>query len=905
MPRRLVAPTLLAIAACAPEAAPPPSIVPRSVVRQLAPVERVPDAPEPRDDGRLPDLAAPVRYALSLRLDPVEARYTGVATILVDVKQPTYHVVLHGRDLHVSRVVARNGREVVEGSASTRASHESRFRDELVLTFCCPLPAGQVELEIAYDAPFGSDLRGLYRVREDGRWYAFSKFEPIDARRAFPCFDEPKFKTPFDVTIAVPRGAVALSNAPESARQDNGGTVSFRFATTPPLPTYLVAFAAGELEVRAGPKSPVPIRVVAAKGKSQLGELALEASAELTARLGRYFGVAYPYSKLDLVAVPDFASGAMENPGLITFREELLLLDPSRASTSARRNMAGVMAHELAHQWFGNLVTAEWWNELWLNEGMATWMERHALDDWQPKWGASLDAVGAGLGVMDADARVSARRVRQPVASGDDAMVAFDGITYQKGAALLGMLEQWVGAPAFQRGVRDYVSAHAWKSATADDLLGAVAAASGKDVRGVASPYLDQTGVPLVDAQLVCEPKDRWHVELSQEPWRPVGAASQGAQKVWQIPVCVRADGQKDAACAVLAAGAPALVAGKGPCPRWIHPNARSAGYYRYALAPRALGALANAAPALDPSERVSVIGNMWAQARAGRLDVDVALKTLPAFDRETDRRVVDQVVAALTSASDAVVEDSARPAFRAYVAARLGPHKKRLGWAPGTGSRADEDERSLLRANVLRAMAELADDDATIAEADARAAAWLKDPASVHPDVAHVALEIASRKAGADRHDALRALLGATRAPQDRVAALRALGSFDDKALLEKSLGMILGGEVRLQDLRYLFGAAMSHRATRPVTVAWVRAHWDELRAKLPGVMATRLVWIAATPCTTRERDEMEAFIRPRAKTLEAAARPLEEALEASSLCAALRAHGAAATTRFLTAKK
>ena len=447
-----------------------------------------------------------------------------------------------------------------------------------------------------------------------------------------------------------------------------------------------------------GPLAPVPIRLISAKGKSHLGALAVDATAALVDKLGEYFDYKYPYAKLDIVAVPDFAAGAMENPGLVTFREELLLLDPAQASSRSRRSQAMVIAHELAHQWFGDLVTMQWWNDLWLNEGFATWMESRVVDRWQPSFGAEIEQVSDAQHVMDLDALTSARAVRQPVTSTSEAMEAFDGITYEKGAAVLGMIERWVGRDTFQKGVRAYIRQNAFKNARAEDLLAALGAASKKDVSAMAATFLDHPGVPNVSALLSCEKGGRWNVELRQEAWSPLGAAvsPERSAQTWTTPVCVRAEGRSEPLCADLTTAGPSLVAGTGKCPRWIHPNADEAGYYRFDQTLPELTALAQAGPTLDVRSRIGIVANLWAQVRAGTLPAEAALKILPMFDRETDRHVIEQVLEMLYGMSDAVIDDAARPRFRKYVAARLGPHKKALGWSdarPAAGGAAVRDD--------------------------------------------------------------------------------------------------------------------------------------------------------------------------------------------------------------------
>src|SRR5580704_1896585 len=434
--------------------------------------------PPPRDDGRLPATAVPQGYRVALTIDPTQPRFSGVTTIKVDVTEPTYSIVLNARDMTVSRAVATSGGVQTEASATPRLASGSVAAEELVLTFARPLPAGPAVVEITYDAPFATDLAGLYRVEEQGRWYAYTQFESTDARRAFPCFDEPGFKTPFDVTITAPSGMIALANSPEqpsAGGPDPGdGTRTHTFATSPPLPSYLVAFAVGDFDVAEGRKEPFPIRVITTKGRAPLAGLALDVAAALIDKLGDYFDMRYPYAKLDLVAVPDFAAGAMENPGLVTFRDVLLLLDPQHATTSIRRSQAEVIAHEFAHQWFGDLVTMKWWNDTWLNEGFATWAEAKIVDRWRPNFGATIGQIAGLEHVMDTDSLKSARAVREPVRSTSDAMEAFDGITYQKGAAVLRMIETWLGPDVFRRGVQRYIHENAWKNARAGDLFKAL-----------------------------------------------------------------------------------------------------------------------------------------------------------------------------------------------------------------------------------------------------------------------------------------------------------------------------------------------------------------------------------------------------------------------------------------------
>jgi alanyl aminopeptidase len=887
----------LALAACP---APAPVAPPRPTPSASEPATAL---PPPRDDGHLPALATPLHYALSFDIDPRTTTFAGSARIDVELPAKTSHVVLNGHALVISDARALVGDVPHPARASYRAAHGARpdNAEELVLTFDPPLEAGRATLAITYSAPFDQELSGLYRVADGGNWYAFTQFEATDARRAFPCFDEPGFKVPFGVTVTVPKGMLAFANTPEQKREDAGGKTTFHFADTPPLPSYLVALAAGELEVKDLARSTKPpIRLITVKGKTAQGALALEATSGLVDALATWFGIPYPYEKLDIVAVPDFAAGAMENAGLVTFREELLLLDPARASVRARRSQALVVAHELAHQWFGDLVTAAWWDDLWLNEGFATYMEWRIVDKWKPAFGAKTDAVVDMLGVMDLDALASARAVRQPVVSTSEADEAFDGITYEKGGAVLRTIENWIGEEAFQRGVRDYLTSNAWKSVLADRLFSALDRASGKDVTQMAATYLDRAGVPEITAQIQCDHGSRWHIELGQEAWRPLGSkVPEDQERAWTIPVCVLAQGEPKPQCADLAYGAPSIVAGRR-CPTWVHPNVANS-YYRFALSEAETTKLGQARKDLDVAGRVSVLSNAWAAVRAGKLKPAVMLKLLPLFDDDSARQVVEQLVAVLNSMSLTLVEDAARPAFKKLVTARLAKRKKDLGWAPKKEEAGGSGDEAILRRTVLWALGELAEDDATLREADEQAVKWLADASSVDSDTAAVALDLASRRAGPERLAQLLATAKSAKNKEDRILALKAMGGFDDEKMLRRALDTTLEDEIRPHEMRYVLGAAFARRTSRYVTEAWVRARWTDLRKKLPGALGAGLIGAAGVACTKAEQEERAAFYTPRAAEIEGAKRTLAESLESASLCAELRSADASSLTREL----
>lgn len=873
-----------------PEAPPP-------VPPKPPPVAPPPTALEgPRADGRLPAFAIPRGYALELDVDPQQQAFTGVVRIDVDIPAKTSWIVLHGRDLTV-----RNARAVMDhaeplnAQVTTRVAAGGTLPEELVLGFPRPV-SGRATLVLEYSAAFQPDLAGLYRVNEDQSWYAFTQFEATDARRAFPCFDEPAFKVPFDVSVVVPNGMTAVTNTPETMREAVKGAAKtrFRFARTAPLPTYLVALAVGDLQfAETSRATKPPIRLITTKRSAHTAQskLALDVTGELVDRLATWFGIPYPYEKLDIVAVPQLSAGAMENPGLLTFRDDILLVDPARGSTSDRRNQALVIAHELAHQWFGDLVTAAWWSDLWLNEGMATWMEIRIVDAWKPDWAVGVDAVAASHDVMDTDGLMSARAVRQPAVTTSDIESAFDGITYQKGAAVLSTLEHWVGPDVFKRAVHDYLLANAQKSVGTAKLFEALDKASGKDVTGLASGYLDQPGVPEIVAGVLCDQGGRWHVELNSRPWKPVGSTqTDDDSRFWNVPVCMLTEGAKTEQCVDLMGGAPTVIGGKGVCPKWVHPNAALA-YYRWSVPPKSYAAMANAPKQLDVSQRLSLLSNAWSSVRSGDLDAKYLLDVLPAFDAETARPTAVQAVSILRAMNDTVVEDDARPAFRKFALARLTKRKK--------------IDDPLLRRSVAYAMADVAEDAATIRDADEVARRWLADPASVDPDTASTMVDIASRKAGDDRIDALvKALKKGTNA-QDGQVALHALAGFDEPARLEHALDRTLTNDIERTQVTSIVGAAMYRRAARPTVEAWLQKHWDEVRAKLgPGLMGG-LVRSLGAGCTVKEADDIVSFYTPKAQGIAGADRSIKEALEEVNLCVALRRKTAASVSKAFAGKK
>ncbi|HEX9577875.1 MAG TPA: M1 family aminopeptidase, partial [Myxococcales bacterium] len=476
---------------------------------------------------RLPPGARPVRVASELTLDPTQSKFEGKEEIQLALDAPTSVLWLNADGLKI----------LDTEPASTIVDAQPGF---VGFQFEKPLPSGASALHVHWQGELSRrDFDGAFHQREGGEWYVLTHLEPLGARRIWPSFDEPSFKVPWTVTLRVRKADAAYFNTQVEKEEEAGDLRVVHFAETRPLPSYLLAFAAGPFErVDAGKmKSGAPVGIVVTKGKMDWAKYSAESSPRLMNILEDYFGIPYHYPKLDLIEVP-LGTGAMENPGLITFNQRINLIKPGQETPQFHRRAAGVEAHEFAHLWFGDMVTTAWWDDIWLNEAFATWMASKVLETYQPKWNEPAEREYSMNGAMQQDRLMSARRIRQPIESEGDIKTAFDSITYQKGAAVIAMFEQWVGPLRFRSGVQRYLREHADGNATATEFLAAISAEAGKEVAPAFSTFLDQPGLPLVSAKVSCA-GGKGQVELSQARYVPLGAQKPSQDQVWQIPVCV------------------------------------------------------------------------------------------------------------------------------------------------------------------------------------------------------------------------------------------------------------------------------------------------------------------------------------------------------------------------------
>jgi puromycin-sensitive aminopeptidase len=834
---------------------------------------------------RLPRHVRPERYTVHLTPDLETWTFSGEESIVLTLDRAVRQIELHSLDLEIARAEATAGRRRHAGRVVYHPGRETA-----VIRFGETLPAGLVTLHLAFRGTIGTGLRGLYRAEAGGRRYAFTQFEATDARRAFPCFDEPACKARFAMSVTVPADLVAISNG-RALREEAGpeaGTKTVTFATTPRMSTYLVALAVGALEPTeaALARGGTPIRVWTVPGKTGMGGLALEAAVASLDRLERYFGVRYPYGKLDLLAVPDFEAGAMENSGAIFFRETALLCDPDTAAVAAQKRIALVVAHEIAHQWFGNLVTMQWWDDLWLNEAFATWIEFRTVADWRPDWDIWVDFQQEKSAPFATDALTSTRPIHAPVKSAAQASEMFDAITYEKGAAVLFMLERYLSPAVFRAGVRQYIREHREDNATAGDLFGALEQASGTRVRAIARDWIDQPGFPLLRATAQAG-GTRAHLVLEQQRFFADPGRTDGDAR-WRVPIVLRyADGRRPVVQRALLSTPRAEVALNTPHPpRWLYANAGGSGFYRVLQDPATLAGLTEDVGAvLDAAERVALVSNQWALTRAGHVHVDAFLGFLEGFRAEPHYAVVESIVDALAYLDYYLLEPEDRPAWAALVERQIGPQLEQLGWQPAPD---DSDARRLRRATAIRALGRLARLPEVVAEAQQGVERYWADAGSVDPNLVDVFIAIAAQNGSPALFDAYLEHMREARTPQDETRHLFGLATFEDPVLVQQALDLSLTPAVKTQDVGTLLARLLGNPVGKHQAWNFVRVQWQAVEDRLPPFMRRRLVGATVNLGTAEARDEVAAFFAEH--PVPGAERTLRQTLEQLDVLIALR---------------
>ncbi|MEM7586432.1 MAG: M1 family aminopeptidase [Acidobacteriota bacterium] len=835
-------------------------------------------------DIRLGDDVVPTFQAIELEIDADRPDYRGEVRIELEVRRATRHFLLHSEGLTIERLALRS----VQGEVAVK--HQPENAEVLRVTAEEPLAEGAYALEIAFTNPFDTTAVSLYRMEADGVGYVFSQFQADDAREAFPCWDEPRFKFPYQMTLKVPEAHLAITNTPALEERVEDGWRTTVFAKTPPMPSYLLAVATGPLEAVEMPGLGVPGRLITVQGQSHLTQLAKEMTPPILKALEDYFGRPYPYAKLDFLALPEFWPGAMENPGAVTYADRILLVDADSASVGQRRRMAGIIGHELAHMWFGDLVTMAWWDDLWLNEAFATWMGDKAAHRVFPQFGIDVTAVERAQGVLRQDARATTRAIRKPVDSVKNLLDGL-GLTYQKGRAVLGMFEQWLGPDVFQRGVVSYIEEHAWGNAQAADLWRALDKASGKPVSQAMTTFFEQPGFPLIDLEIL----EDGRIQLTQERFRNYGSKSPA--QAWQIPVTLKVSIEGDVReITVLLEASSQVVDLGGASPAWIYPNANSNGYYRWRLPAAQLEALAkNASSVLTPRERVGLIGNVSALLDAGSIRGDQYLGVLGELAHDPEPLVVTSMLGALQRVKTAFVPAELEDAFAGYVRRTLRPALVRFGMQQVAG---EPEAVSLVRPTLYGWLGSEGQDPEVLAAARRMAAAYMKDPSKVDPALAGVALGLAAFEGDRKRFDEYTRRLESAESPVGRRLFLQALGAFRSTELRQAALDYSLTGKLRPNELVVPIQALAGTAAGRELAYRWMTQHFDALVSRLPPLFVGFMPRFAAG-CSAERLEHARGFFAERGNPMVMS--QLEKVSEEVNDCVSLREREGAAVARYL----
>ncbi len=853
---------------------------------------------------RLPDTAAPVSYNVQLSLDPAKTTFSGNISIKLNVKQPLQTLWLNGTQIEVQSAQLTASGKTYESKTTPSG------KDFLGMHFDSEVPAGDAELRISYTGHVRQqDSSGVFSMEDEGNKYIYTQFESTDARAAFPCFDEPSYKVPWQVTLTIPHEYTAISNTAvlkESAKDDQK-VIEFR--QTKPLPSYLVAFAVGQFDfVPAGTagRNHIPVRIVTPKGHGSEAKYAAEVTATILTRLENYFGIPYPYDKSDEVAIPvTFGFGAMENAGMVTYGQTIILADPARDTESRRREYASVAAHELAHQWTGDLVTTAWWNDIWLNEAFATFMEQKILAEWKPEWKTRVeDVMDSKIAAEQADSLVSARKIRQEIRSKDDISNAFDDITYQKGASVIRMFETWAGTEQFRKGVHAYLEKYAFGNATAPEFLAVMSSITGKNITEPFSTFLNQAGVPLVSVSLDCKQATPV-LHLTQQRYLPLGTKSDSSA-LWQIPVCAsfgtRSGKQSD--CTLMTEKTEDWTLKGKACPAWVDANDNAVGYYLVNYEEKLLKEVTagDVEHRLSAPERVDFMGNAESLTNGGKLPAADALRLVTTFHDDPERYVVLSAINVALFPRSHMVPQDLMPNYIRFLRDNFQARAHEIGWIPNAG---ESDDIHLLRPQLLRVVATYAEDEKLASQARELTDKWFENHSAVDPSVVTAVLGTAAYYGDKTLFERFLAELEKTRDRQERERILGAMVRFRNRDAVEAGMEAVLSGKVPFMEGLSLLFSGQLQDSTRSMAFDFMKAHFDEIATKRPtgGGFDAGAVFpqVGASYCSAERKQQLQDFFEPRVDKFTGAPRALSQVLESIDVCTALKAEEEPSVEAFL----
>jgi aminopeptidase N len=838
---------------------------------------------------RLPDAVVPDSYDLQFVPDLSSATFSGEETIHVHLQKPATSVTLNSAEI-----------EIKEASIKSADFRQAAFfktddkSETATITVPSTVPAGPAEIHIRFTGILNDKLRGFYLSKTPRRRYAVTQFEATDARRAFPCFDEPAYKAVFRITLVVDKNDTAISNGSiiSDTPGPQPGKHTLQFSDSPKMSSYLVAMMVGDFACVEGSADQIPIRVCAVPEKKNLLSFALLSAENNLKFYDTYFETAYPYHKLDIIAFPDFSAGAMENVAAITYRETLLTIDDKSASVGAHQAVVGVLAHEMAHMWFGDLVTMQWWNDIWLNEGFATWMSAKPGESWKPEWHGERDEIEETLTALSTDSITSVRPIRANAETPAEIETLFDGIAYGKAASVLRMVEAYVGPDVFRRGGNAYLGKHAYGNATAEDFWNQMTATSGKPVDQIMTGFTQLPGAPLISVKSSCSQKKlgkfkkAWTTQVTLAQQRYFSDASKldsGSPELWQVPLNLRPDGSKQPSY-VLLAGRQQTFDLPG-CADWVYANAGGRGYYRTEYDPATLAKISSGLEAsFTPEERMRFVGDAWSMVYVGHLKAGDFLDILEKMKSERTRAVVDQITNRLSSLHDYVVTSADRSAFEKWIRDYLRPIANELGETPVSG---ESDEKRALRSDVFAALATYGRDPQLLAQSRDLVEQYMRDPASVDASLAKSALNISALTGDAALYERYLEHMKAAKTPEEYYSYFSALGRFPSPELARRTFALMLSPEVKNQDL-YFLGNTFNNPDTQATAWELLKANYDALAAKAGTELGGGFVDFAGAFCDEKLRDDAQDFFA--SKNIPGADRQLRNAKDQVNNCIQFR---------------
>jgi aminopeptidase N len=834
---------------------------------------------------RLPSGVTPQHYTLTLEPDLKAATFTGKERIDVALAQSSTSITMNAAEITFQSV-----KITANGNTQTAQVKEDKAKEQVTLQVANAIPAGDATINIDYTGILNNQLRGFYLSKTAKRNYAVTQFEPTDARRAFPSFDEPAMKATFSTTLIVDKGDTAISNTNVVADKPGPGPDKHTvvFATTPKMSTYLVAFLVGDFQCVSGSSDGIPIRACATPDKVQMGTYAVKAAEYILHYYDNYFGIKYPMPKLDMIAIPDFEAGAMENFGAITYRETDFLIDEKTASTDAKKRVASVVAHEMAHQWFGDMVTMNWWNNLWLNEGFATWMENKPVNAWHPEWNIPQDEALSLDGVLNFDAGKVTRTIRAQANTPSEINEMFDGITYAKGGAVLAMTENYEGQEVFRKGVHNYLQAHKYANATAEDFWTAQTQASGKPIDKVMSSFVAEPGVPL----LKFSAPQNGSTTVTQQRFYLSPETQAASSQSWTVPVCFKAGDTPK--CDLLTSAQQTLSVPAGDL---FYANANNKGYYRSEYDAADYSKILSAAETqLTAPERIGFAGNEWALMRSGRGSIADYMSLVSALRNDSSADVIENLAGSLATVDARIATPADRKLLAAWVRQQFGPAYDKVKDATA----ADPVEKRQLRATLFGVLGGIGHDPQVIAQSKQLTEKYIADPASVEPSLVRPALAIATENGDSHLFDQLQQISKTSNNPDVKTTALFSLANFHNPELVKRALDYAVSGQVRNQDSVFLFVEALRSRDTRPVAWDYIQNNWDKVHGQLTTMMGAYLVGATGSFCSAEKSQDVQTFFT--AHPVMAAQRAVKRSTDAIHDCTVLRAAQQPKLTQWLS---